>query len=130
MKYTLTDLRQAATGAFIFLIVFFVLKSGEPFAFNPMTGFIMLSIILYIYYEGFNGNGKAKHFFIDAAVTFAMAGVLAILFDMITFEQIKSFEVFGSIISIGTIVGLPGALLFDKFNFTNPMRRMFIRGRR
>ena len=60
-------------------------------------------------------------------VAFIVSAVLSNIFGLITYEEIFTMKVFGSLTIVGTWVALPMALFWDKFNFTNPFQRMYIR---
>lgn len=128
MKYTLTDLRQAIIGSFIAIIIFFAIRGKNPFFFNPTFGLIISAFIVWIYYNSFNGRFKRENFIIDLVVAFVICAIMAYVFGLITYEEILSMKVFGSLVIIGWWVAVPLSLLFDRFNFTNPLKRYYIRG--
>ncbi len=129
VKYTFTDLRQASIGAFMAIIIFFAIRGKNPFFFNPNYGIIISILIVWIYYNSFNGKFKRENFIIDLIVAFVICAIMAYIFSLITYEELLSKKVFGSLVIIGWWVAIPLALLFDKFNFTNPLKRYYIRGK-
>lgn len=127
--YTFKDLKQASVGAFISILVFFALRGGEPFFFNPICGMIISGLVIWIYWNGFNIKNDTVHFTVNLFVAFSICAIMGFIFELITFEEIISKDVFGSLIIIGWWVAIPLALVFDQYNFTNPLRRYYIRGR-
>ena len=130
MKYTLTDLRQSATGAFLAVVVFFALRGDDPFFFNPTYGMIISALVVYVYYEGFNGSkSRQLHFVINILVAFVISLIMASVFKLVSLDVINTELVFGSLVTVGTWIAIPSSLIFDKFNFVNPLKRHFVRGR-
>ena len=127
MKYTFEDLKQETIGSFLAVIVLLTLRGGNPFFFNPNYGFIISLFVIYIYYQGFNMGGRNLHFIINLLVAFTVSAVLSNIFGLITYEEILTMKVFGSLTIVGTWIALPMSLFFDKFNFTNPLKRIYIR---
>ena len=129
MSYTSTDLKQSAIGAFMAIVIFFAIRGDNPFFFNPIKGLMITGILLWIYYNGYIMKDKMQHFIINIFVSFGISALIANTFGLITYEQIFSFDVFGSLVIIGVWTALLSAMLYDKFNFTNPMKRNFVRGK-
>lgn len=127
--YTFKDLKQASVGAFISILVFFAIRGGEPFFFKPIYGMIISGLVIWIYWNGFNIKNDTVHFAVNLVVAFSICAIMGFIFELITFEEIISKDVFGSLIIIGWWVAIPLALVFDQYNFTNPLRRYYIRGR-
>ena len=121
------DIKQAVIGSFLAIIVFFALRGNNPFFFNPTYGIIISVFIVYIYYQGFDGKYRKENFFIDLVISFLVCSIMAYIFGLITIEELLSKKVFGSLVIIGWWIAIPSALLFDKFNFTNPLKRYYVR---
>jgi len=129
MAYGLKDMKQSAIGAFTGVIFLLALRGDSPFFFNPTKGLIITGILLWIYYNGFRMKDKMQHFIMNIIVVFVIAAFIAHTFNLITYEQIISYEVFGSLVIIATWIGIVQAMLFDRFNFTSPLNRFYVRGR-
>ncbi len=128
MEYTFKDLKQASVGAFISILVFFAIRGGSPFFFNPIYGMIISVLVVWIYWKGFNIRHDLIHFIINLFIAFVICAIMGIVFELITLDVVLSKEVFGSLIIIGWWTSIPLALIFDQYNFTNPLRRFYIRG--
>lgn len=128
-RYTIKDFKQAAIGSFISVVVFLALKGGDPFFFNPIHGLIISSLVVWIYLSGFNGKNDIIHFTINLLVAFAICAVMGYVFNIITLDQILSIEVFGSLVVVAWWIAVPLALIYDRYNFSNPLRRYYIRGK-
>lgn len=129
MAYNLKDLTQASVGAFISIVVFLAIRGDNPFFFNSTYGLIISGFVVWIYWKGFNIRDDLIHFTINLFVAFVISATIAHIFNLITIEQILSQEVFGSLVIVAWWIAIPLALLFDQYNFTNPLRRYFVRGR-
>ena len=125
MKYKLADAFQASIGVFSAILLFVALKS-EPLMINPQVGLIITIIWVSLFYNGKTGLAK-ENFFIDLAITFVIAGLLTLVFNLATIEQLWGFDYFGSTAIVSVWLGFPISLLFDKFNITNMLRRHYIR---
>ncbi len=128
-KFILDDFKQSTIGSFIAVVIFFAIRGGNPFFFNPIIGMIITGILLIIYFNGFRMKNKKTHFFINFIIAFAISSIMGLIFRLITFEELLSLKILGSLVIIGTWVAFPSALVFDRFNFTNPLKRFFVRGR-
>lgn len=125
MKYRLADAFQASIGVFSAILLFVALKS-EPLIINPQVGLIITIVWVSLFYNGKIGLAK-ENFFIDLAITFIVAGLLTLVFNLATIEQLWGFDYFGSTAIVSVWLGFPISLLFDKFNITNMLRRHYIR---
>jgi len=128
MEYTIDDLKQAIIGAFIAIIVFFAIRGGSPFYFNPTTGLIITGVLLWIYYNGFQMKYKMTHYVINLVVSFAVCAIMALQFGLVNKDIIFTYDVLGSLVAIGVWVSFPATLIFDRYNFTNPLKRWYVRG--
>ena len=128
-NYNFQDLKQASIGSFISILVFFAIRGGSPFFFKPIFGVIISVFVVWIYWNGFNIKHDTIHFIINLIVAFAICAAMGIIFELITLGELFSLKVFGSLIIIGWWVSIPLALIFDQYNFTNPLRRFYVRGR-
>ena len=129
MKYTFNDLRQAIIGSFIAIVIFFAIRGENPFFFKPIYGLIISGFIIWIYYNSFNGRFRRENFIVDMLIAFVVCAIMACIFKLVTYEELTSIKIFGSLVIIGWWVAFPSALIFDKFNFTNPLRRWYVRGK-
>jgi len=129
MKYTIDDFKQSTIGAFVAIIVFFAIRGGNPFFFNAKIGIAITGVLAWIYYNGFKMQGKNLHFIINGLISFVVCSTMAITFGLATLEQIITFNVFGSLVIVGTWVAFPVAMIFDRYNFVNPMNRYYVRGK-
>lgn len=129
MAYKLVDAQQAIIGAFTATVIFFAIKAGNPFFFNYKIGLAITGVLMWVYYKGFRITDKRNHFVINLILSFVVCSFFGVIFKLITLEQLYTTEVFGSLVIIGVWVAFPVAMLLDKFNFTNPIRRYYIRGK-
>jgi len=130
MTYTILDFKQSAIGAFTAIVVFLAIRGSNPFYFDPIRGLIITGILLWIYYNGYRMKYKFEHFMINIGVSFGVSAIMANTFGLITIEQIFSMDVFGSLVIIAVWVALLSAMLYDRYNFTNPMKRQYVRNAR
>lgn len=126
-RYTFDDFKQSLLGSFDTVLFYFVLRAGEPMPFlSPMLGLGITVVWLYVLYQSFKKH-NGEHFFINYVVTWFLCAGMTIIFQIATFEQIKANPL-GSPASIFSWLGFPIALIFDKENITNVLRRYYIRG--
>lgn len=128
LNYTFKDLKQATIGAFLAIVVFFGIRGNNPFFFNPTYGMIISALVVWIYWKGFNIRDDLIHFVINLSVAFVICAIMGYIFGLITYEQILSKEIMGSLVIIGWWIALPLTLIFDQYNFTNPLKRFYVRG--
>ena len=129
MSYTIDDAEQFSIGGFISVIVFFAIRGGNPYYFNPNTGLLITILLFLIYYNGFKMRDKQLHFIINILLAFAISVVMANIFGLIETEKIFTFDVFGSLVIVGAWIAFPSGLLYDRYNLVNPMKTDYIRGR-
>ena len=125
MKYKLQDAFQASIGVFSAVLLFLALRT-EPLLINPIVGLIITVIWVSLFYNGKSGLAK-QNFFIDLGITFVIAGALTLVFNLVTMEQLLSFDYFGSTAIVTVWLGFPISLLLDRFNITNILKRHYIR---
>lgn len=130
MTYNLASFKESSIGAFMAIIIFLAIRGDNPFFFDPIKGLIISGILLWIYYNGFRMKDKTEHFIINIFVAFSVSAMIANTFGLITTEEIFSIKVFGSLVIIATWVSFLSSMLYDRYNFTNPMQRQFVRGKR
>lgn len=130
MNYTIEDLSQAAIGSFLGILFIFSVRGGNPLGFNPVTGMFITAILILVYYRGFRMQNKSIHFIFNGVIAFGVSVFMASTFGIFNFEQALTREVFGSFVIVGFWVGFPAALIYDRFNILDPMKRMFVRGKR
>lgn len=129
MSYDIKDAQQFLIGGFVSIMVFFAIRGGNPFYFNPKIGFIITFILFWIYYNGFRMQNKQLHFTINIILAFAISVTMAVVFGLIDAEQIFTFDIFGSLAIVGTWIAFPSGLLYDRYDLVNPMKRNYIRGK-
>ncbi len=129
MKYTLKDATQSAIGAFLGIVVFFAIRGNNPFFFNSNYGLIISALVIWIYWNGFNMRNDLIHFVFNLSIAFIICAVMSYIFGLITYEQMFTKDIFGSLVIVGWWVSIPLSLIFDQKNFTNPLRRYYVRGR-
>ncbi len=130
MTYKIIDLKQSLIGGFMAIIIFLAIRGDNPFHFDPIKGLIITGILMWIYYNGFSMKDKMEHFIINMFVAFGISAIIANTFGLITWAEVFSIEVFGSLVIIATWVSFLSSMLYDRYNFTNPMQRQFVRGKR
>lgn len=129
MNYTLKDAQQFLIAGFIAVIVFFAIRGGNPYYFNPNIGLLITIVLFWIYYSGFKMKDKQLHFVIDILLAFAISSIMANVFGLIEPEKIFTFDIFGSLVIVGVWLAFPSGLLYDRYNLVNPMKLSYIRGR-
>ncbi len=129
MAYDIKDAKQFLIGGFISIIVFFAIRGGNPFFFNPKIGLFITIILFWIYYNGFKMRNKQLHFAVNILLAFAISSTVAVIFELIKTEQIFTFQIFGTLAIVGVWIAFPSGLLYDRYNLENPMRRNYIRGK-
>ena len=127
MVFTFKDLKQSSAGAFMATVIFLALRGGSVFTFDPTKGLIISVILVFIYYNGFQMKDKLQHFLINTIVAFSVSALLANTFGLIEYSDILSYNVFGTTVIIATWIGLISAMVYDRYNFTSPMKRMFVK---
>lgn len=125
--YTFKDLKQSLLGSFDMVLFYFVLRSGEPMPFlDARLGAMIAAIWGYVLYQSFEKH-NGEHFFINYLVTFGLCVIMTVIFKIATWEAIKANPL-GSPAMVFTWLGLPIALIFDKENISNILKRYYIRG--
>jgi len=129
MAIDLKDILQNAIGAFSAIFFIYILRDS-PLNINPKVGLIMGIVWLGLIFNPFTKQSReaTKHFFLlSVPISIIMATILAISFGLATIEDLKSFNFFGSIIWLTSLIAVPVAVLFDKKNINNPLLRYFFR---
>lgn len=125
LRYKLKDGIQAAVGAFSAILLFFVLRT-EPINIDVYIGFIITLVWVSLFYNGDKGF-PTVNFFMALIITAVISGIMSIIFNLVTIEQLLSFNFFSSTAVVGIWLGFPIALLMDKYNMTNILKRHYIR---
>lgn len=125
MLYRLSDAFQASIGIFSSLLLFLAIRQ-DPLLINPMIGFSITVIWIFLFYNGKVGLSK-QNFFMDLGITFIIAGALTLVFNLTTMNQLLSFDYFGSTAIVAVWISFPMSILFDKFNITNILKRHYVR---
>jgi len=137
IRYSILDLRQTATGAFLASLFFLAIRGGNPLSINPFIGLAILGYIIWV------SNPKPLHKNLDilagdVLVTYTVVSIMAIVFklatiDMITFGltngTFPNIEVLGSAVSVAFWISLPVAVLYNKLNIENRLSTIFIHKR-
>lgn len=125
-SYTSKDFYQSLIGIFDMGLFYFVLRAGEPMPFlDSFVGIGITLVWLYILYNSFKIH-NGEHFFINLVVSFTFCVLMTLLFKIATWEQILA-NPFGSPAMVFTWIHLPIALIMDKNNISNILRRYYIR---
>ena len=123
MTYKLSDCFESGIGAFTAMLLFFTLRS-DPVIISPKVGFVITLIVVYIYSKS---RINPSHLFMNLLVVILISGAMSLAFNLATMNQLLSFEFFGSSAVVGVWLGLPSAIIMDKFNIKNILRRSYVR---
>lgn len=126
-KYNLKDIQEVAIAAFVSTLFFFALKSGDniPYPYvPPILGLIITILWIFLHVNHSYNKSKVIPTFI---ITLLICTVSAVMFNLITTDQIFKMEFWGSIVIISTWIAFPIAVIFEKMNITNPILREYIR---
>jgi|SRR6056297_1450443 len=121
------ELLQGAIGAFTAVLLFFAVRSGDAISFNPNHGLLVTIILVIVYYMDFNMKNKAGNAIVNICISFLISAVFANMFMVVDPSIIWTYEVFGSAVIVGVWFAYPVALLFDKFDFINPLKKQYVR---
>ncbi len=121
MGYDWKDMKQAGLGAIVAVLFFYLLRAGNPINIDPTKGLVVGLVWLYITGKPFleRNHDSRMHFLGNILVALVVSSALALVFDMVTWEQLKSFEIFGTAAWLGVLLGIPSAQFFDKMNISN-----------
>lgn len=131
MSYDWKDIKQAGLGTLTAVLFFYLLRSGQPIIIDPTRGLIIGLIWLYVSGKPFlekNIESK-KHFFGNIITATIVASVLSLTFNMVTYEQLISYQFFGTAAWLGMLLGITAAQFFDRYNITNMYTRWYHRRR-
>ena len=120
------ELLQGAVGSFTAVLLFFALRSGDVISFNPNHGFLITIFLVMVYYFDFKMQDKAGNVMVNLFISFIISAVMANMFQVVDPSIIWTWKVFGSAVIVGVWLSYPTALLFDKFDFINPLKRQYI----
>ena len=126
-QYTWLDAQQSAIAAFVSSLFFFSLKSGEPIPYpyiSPAIGVIITALWVYLHVNHSYNKMKVIPTFL---VTLSVCTLSALMFSLITTDQIFNKNFFGSIVVPSIWISFPVAVIFEKLNITNPILREYIR---
>lgn len=132
MSYDIHDIKQAALGSVVAVLFFYLLRAGNPISIDPTKGLIIGLIWLYITGAPFiQQHLETKiHFIGNIVVALIVSSVLALSFDMVTMEQLFSFQIFGTAAWLGVLLAIPTAQFFDKKNIVNIYERWYFKRRK
>ena len=137
IRYSLTDLRQTATGAFLASLFFLAIREGNPLNINPIVGLIIIGYIIWV------SNPKPLYknldvLTLDVLITYVIVSIMAIIFKLATVDMVTlgltngtfpNLAVFGSAVSVAFWISLPVAVLYNKLNIENKLSTIFIKKR-
>jgi len=131
MAYDLKDIKQAALGAVVAILLFYLIRAGNPITINPTTGLIVGVIWLYLASAPFVSKRRQSksHAVGNIIVALVVTAGLALTFEMVTWEILTSFKFFGSAAWLGLLLAIPSAQFFDKMNIGNMYERWYYRKR-
>ena len=119
-KFTGKDIVQSAIGATI-ASIFIIILGATPWI-NPIYGFIVAIVWLWLFYIGINQVGvkyPIQHIIGAFGVSIFVNTIFYMIFNLITWEQLMA-NFFGSpVFIISTFLSFPTALVFDLNNLTN-----------
>ena len=73
-----------------------------------------------------NKNSESKiHMISNVIVAFIVASFLSLMTEMVTMEQLFSFQVFGMAPWLGMLLGVTSAQFYDKMNISNMYTRWY-----
>ena len=123
------DITQQMIGAFSSVFVIYILRGGDPLWIDPTVGLVIGIIWLILLYHPLQKRSKeAKYHFISSIlVSLVITTALTVAFKLATFEELKSFNFFGSTAFLTFLIAIPIAVLFDKNNIIDPLSREYIR---
>lgn len=120
---------EASIGAFSSMLLFMALKvGGSPFTIPVQKGVAITLIWAGILYAGIYETKHKDDFFFDVFVTFIISSFLAVFLGLIELNQVLSMGVFGTIVMPGLWLGLPMAVVFDKYNIKNYFKTKYHNG--
>lgn len=122
------ELIQMVVGNFTAILLFFALRGGDSLSFNPNHGLLITIFLVVIYYQGLEMKYKNANFAANLIVSFLVSALMANTFILIEPSIIWTYDVFGSAVIVGVWLGFARSLLFDKFDFTNPLKRQYVNG--
>ena len=122
------DIIQQALGAFSAVLFIFLLRS-EPLTIDPQIGLVIGVVWLIVVYSPLTKKvPEAKYHFISSIIISNVITIaLAVAFGLATLEELKGFQYFGSFPWLVSLVAVPVAVLFDKNNTIDIIKRYFIR---
>lgn len=131
MSYDIKDAKQAFVGAIVASLLVVLIRS-ESIIINPTTGLWIGLIWIYIVTKPYiTKRFETKvHTFWNVIVTLSVTTILSLAFNLVTMEQIQSFQFFGSTPWVIMMIALPTATFWDKLNITNQYHRWYFRRRR
>jgi len=137
VKYSISDIRQTATGAFLASLFFLGIRAGEPLNINPIIGGIIILYIIWL------SNPKPLHenldvLLFDVLITYIVVAFMALTFELATIDMLTfgissgtfpNFAIFGSAVAVAFWIALPVAVIYNKKNIENQLSRVFIQKR-
>ena len=131
MTYDITDAKQSALGVTVAILLIVMIRAGDPITINPSIGLVVGLIWLYITGKPFitKGMESKKHFMFNILVAGTVAAGISYIFEMVTLEQLTTFQYFGSSAWLFMLLGITSAQFYDKMNITNLYNRWYHRRR-
>jgi len=131
MAYGSNDIKQAALGSVVAVLIFYLIRAGNPIEIDPVKGLLIGAVWLYLSSSPFvNKKRQSKtHAIGNIFVALIVTSVLALTFEMVTWETLTSFQFFGSAAWLGLLLAIPSAQFFDKMNIDNMFERWYFKKR-
>ncbi len=130
MGYKLSDAIENAIGAISATLFFFSLRGGTPGPFiNYQVGIGIAALWFFLLYGSFKKRGNGLQSFAMAILISAIiCTFFSVAFGLATWEQMNSITLwFSSPALLTTLMAVPVALIFDKFNLKSVLSRYYIR---
>ena len=124
--YFVADSVEAAIGAFIPMLYFFVIRDNPGPFFDPVFGFMVLALMLFLIFK-FVKPIDNTHLVLDLLVVSSISIVFVLQLGLATVDQLQGFQFFGSPAVVGIWLGLGAGLAFDAFNVKSVIATRFVR---
>ena len=131
MAYDFKDIKQAALGSVVAVLLFYLIRAGNPISIDPLVGLIVGIVWLYLSSSPFVSKRRQskEHAVGNIIVALLITSGFALAFKMVDLETLFSFNFFGSAAWLGLLLAIPSAQFFDKMNIGNMFERWYYRKR-
>lgn len=121
MNYTIKDAKEVAIASFVSTLFFFALKRGDTIQYPYISPIVSL-IITFVWINLYTNHTYSRSKIIPTlTITIVVCTISALIFNLISIDQIFNFNFFGSIAIVATWMAFPLAMLFERLNITNPI---------